>query len=341
MTDLSVLRDSEVEAFDFRRPSLLSRDDVRGIEATHEVFTRRLSTRWSTRLRALVQIDPVGFDQARYDDYVRSMPTPSVLGTVALAPLPGMALIEMDARLTLRLVDRMLGGAGVTFDDSDHQTRRPTELEHVLVCDLAAQAGEALRDALAPHAESAETLGVEYNAQQVQVAAPSDMVIVLTYHVSVTKGLEGQGLMSVCYPGTMLRPVLEHLHEHVQLNMTGGPDVDHERARRVLAERLDDVCVDVAVCLADSDVPAGDLARLRVGDVLRLDHAIGQPVVGRVGGSEVLTGYLGRRGRRLAVQIAGWARTPAPASANAQDAPAVRAAVSAARNGDENPATGA
>lgn len=320
MTDLSVLRDAEVEAFDFRRPSLLSRDDVRGIEVAHEVFTRRLATRWSTRLRALVQADPVGLDQARYDDYVRSMPTPNALGTVALAPLPGTVLVEMDTRLTLRLVDRMLGGAGVSLDERHDAARRPTDLEHVLVQDLVTQAGEALREALEPHVQSAETLSVDYNAQQVQIAAPSDMVVVLTYEVSVTKGVEGQGLVSVCYPGTMLRPVLEDLQEHTQA-AHGVAEVDRDAARRIVAARLDDVLVDVAVCLRDSQVPARDLAGLRVGDVLRLDHKAGQPVVGRVGGSEILAGYLGRRGRRLAVQVAGWTRSHEPRPA-ADDAPA-------------------
>jgi flagellar motor switch protein FliM len=304
MTDLSVLRETEVAPFDFRRPNLLSREDVRGIEVTHEVFTRRLATRWSSRLRALVQADPVGFDQARYDDYVRSMPTPTVLGTIALPPLPGAAIVEMNSQLALRLVDRMLGGAGTGLGGGQDLARRPTDLEDALVRDLVTQAAAALQEALDPQVEGAQTLSVDYNAHQVQVAAPSDMVAVLTYQVSVTQGVECEGLLSICYPGTMLRPIIEHVQEHTLGGSKG--EVDQSAARRVLAERLDDIPVDVSVCLEDTEVSAGELARLAVGDVLRLDHHLGRPVVARVGEHEVLEGHVGRRGRRVALQVSGW-----------------------------------
>ncbi|MGM0817936.1 MAG: FliM/FliN family flagellar motor switch protein, partial [Actinomycetota bacterium] len=42
---------------------------------------------------------------------------------------------------------------------------------------------------------------------------------------------------------------------------------------------------------------------LAVGDVLRLDHRVGQTVEGVVGDAVVLEGHPGRRGRRLALQV--------------------------------------
>lgn len=305
MTDLSVLRERDVAAFDFRRPSLLSREDVRGVENAHEVFTRRLATRWSSRLRALVQVDPVGVDQALYDDYLRSMPNPNVLGTVALPPLPGAAIVELNSQLALLLVDRMLGGAGGGLASSSDLTRRPTDLEDALVRDLVGQAGAALGEALGSVAEAAELRGIDYNPQQVQAVAPSDMVVILTYQVTATQGVDCEGLLSLCYPAATLRPVLEHFHESLQ-GTPLGDGLDEATARQAVRDRLRDVSVDLAVTLRDSDIPAGDLARLRVGDVLRLDHPVGHPVVGRVGGAPVLGGHVGRRGRRMALQLADW-----------------------------------
>lgn len=305
MTELSVLRERDVAAFDFRRPSLLSREDVRGVENAHEVFTRRLATRWSSRLRAMVQVDPIGVDQALYDDYLRSMPNPNVLGTVALPPLPGAAILELNNQMALLLVDRMLGGAGAGLASWSDLSRRPTDLEEALVRDLLGEAATALSEALHAVADSAELRGVDHNPQQVQAVAPSDMVVVLTYQVTVSQGVDCEGLLSVCYPAATLRPVLEHFHESLQ-GTPLGEGLDEATARQALHARLQDVSVDLSVSLRDSDVAAGDLARLRVGDVLRLDHPVGHPVVGRVGGAPVLSGHVGRRGRRMALQVADW-----------------------------------
>ena len=315
---MAVHGDAEVATLDFRRPNLISREDTRALEVAHELFTRRLSTLWGQQARAVLQPELLAIDQLRYDDYLRSMPTPNVLLTVSLPPLPGQAIVELNGQLALGFVDRLLGGTGVR-SAQDEAPRRPTELESVLVRDLLGQAADALAEALRPLVDDAAPVALDYSAQHVQIAGPSDMVIVLTYRLGVTQGLEDQGLLSVCYPAITLRPVLEHLAQSAQ---GGARDdaLDQPTARAAVHDRLQGVGVDFAVCLTDSVVAACDLDGLAVGDVLRLDHRVGQPVVGRVGQADVLRGHLGRRGRRLALQVTGWT-VPEPAPVRATGVP--------------------
>lgn len=251
-------------------------------------------------------------DQVSYDAYIRSMPNPHVLTTVAVPGLPGNAVIELNAELALSFVGRLLG-ARLHGDPTGMDIRRPTELEAVLLADLLGHAAAALDETLAPvSAGPAQLLGVEYNPQLVQVAAPSDQVVVLSFLLGLSQGVEAEGLLTVCYPPAFLAPILDHLT--AQVTAEASPPEADAVARQAVCDRLEDVLVTVRVRLAESSLPARSLAALAVGDVIRLDHRIGQPACGEVGGIAVFDGHIGRRGQRLALQVAHWVAPPPPAS---------------------------
>src|SRR5690606_11515985 len=115
---------SELVTFDFRNPGKMAREQVRSLEVAHETFARRWGSVLTNTLRALVHLELVGVQQLTFEDYVRSMPNPVVLGVVDLPPLPGGALLEINVPMGLTMVDRMLGGLGRPVG-----VRRPTELE--------------------------------------------------------------------------------------------------------------------------------------------------------------------------------------------------------------------
>jgi flagellar motor switch protein FliM len=53
-------------------------------------------------------------------------------------------------------------------------------------------------------------------------------------------------------------------------------------------------------------VSGAELAIIQPGDVIRLEHRVDEPVIGRLGGTEIFTARAGRHGRRRAVQILEW-----------------------------------
>jgi flagellar motor switch protein FliM len=297
------------ELYDFRRPERFDGQAVRSLDAAHELFTRRVSSGLGSMLRAMVQLDPLTVDQISYDDYLRAMPSPTLLVSIGLAPLPTPVLLEINLELALALLDRLLGG-GMNLDGSDlPAARRPTDLEGALLADLVAVVLPALEETLASFLPvHAEVLGIEHNPQLVQIASPSESVLLFTFGMRVTQGMTAEGLLTVCYPAGAVAPLLEHVASH--LHAANLPASVDERWTAALAESLADVDVELRVTLDDSAVPARDLAALQVGDVLRLDHRIDRPVRGRVGDLDILVGHPGRRGRRLAVHVTSIATNP-------------------------------
>lgn len=287
---------------DFRRPSKFGREHVRSLEVAHEVFARRFGSALGHALRAMVQLEPISIDQVSYDDYTRSMPSPNLVGVVTLPGMPGGIVIDMSVQLALQLVDRMLGGPGLPLE-----LRRPTEIEKYLLRDIVGHAVDAVGEALEPLLdESPELAAVEYNPQLVQIAAPSDMVLLLSYRITVAHGVQSEGLLTLCYPSATLGPVLSRLDAQGSGSaLENDPEADSE-ARRAVLDQLREIDVALSVRLADSTVAASDLASLQLGDVLRLEHRVGAPVRGCVADTDVLEGHVGLRGRRLALQITEW-----------------------------------
>lgn len=293
---------SPTTEFDFRRPSKLGREVSRGLELAHETFARRVGTGWGSELRAYVQIDPAGAAQLPYDDVIRSMPSPHLLVTARVPPLAGSIVVEMDLQLGMLLVDRLLGGVD---DESLGGLRRPSEVEVELLGHLGQHAVHAVGELLAPlGCEDVRMAGVDTNPQLVQVAAPSDPALLVSFTVTVSGPLEANGTMSIIYPGQLQNQLLDHLAA------TRGSDaadrhVDAQVANDLLSN-LGAAEVDVAVRLADSPVPAGLLHGLAVGDVLRLKHRVGRPAQAVIGETPFMDVHLGRLGPRRAAQVAEW-----------------------------------
>lgn len=293
-----------VSTYDFRRPTTFAREHVRSLAVAHEVFVRRFASGLNSTLRTVVQMEPVSVEQMSYDDYIRSMPNPTVLATLTLQPLPAAAVMEMDVQLALVLVDRMLGGQGLPI-----APRRPTEVETHLLHELVGSGLPAFAETLSPLVDVVPKVGdVDYNPQLVQVVPPSEVVLLLTYQVTITQGTRSEGLLSLCYPYSTLGPALHQLSSNLWLDPSAP--ASHAGPVEPLRAELPDNRVRLTVEADPVEVPARDVASLQVGDVLRLGHPVEQPLAGRVGGAEVVAGHLGRRRRRLALQVTEWRASP-------------------------------
>jgi flagellar motor switch protein FliM len=287
-----------MHAFDFRSPSKMARDHVRRLELTHETFQRAMGAQLSTLLRTMARVELLAIDQVTYDEYVRSMPNPTVVGLISLEPLPGVALLEMSTSTALTLVDRLLGGIG-----KPGFMRRPTELESRLIQDVLREAQGALRETFEPLLDvDARMEGIEFNPNFVQATNPSEMVVVMSYSLSILEGARSEGLITLCYPFSLLMPAWElaPVTDERQLALEAGAPVNS------LTGVLPEVALPVSIRLRETAVSASDIAGLQPGDVLRFDHKVDEAVLGVVAGLEMVEGRIGRKGKNMALQVTNW-----------------------------------
>jgi flagellar motor switch protein FliM len=288
-----------VEPFDFRRPDKFSREHVRSLRTAHEVFARDLGRALSQRLRCVVSLETLSVEQITYEDYIRSLPDPSLLAIFTMAPLPGPAVLEMSVQLGRSFIDRILGGAG-----SPAAMRRPTTVEAALLEELMEESISPLTDAMAPFQEvQPELRQLEFSPQFVQIVAPTDMVLLLTYQISMTADVRVDGSFSVCYPFPTLEPTMGNLERKLWADPTMRSQTDTSRP---FAGVVPDLATPITVRLSDAMMPAEEIASLQPGNVLRLTHRVDEPAIVEVGDAPVMRGHVGQRGRRFVVQIVDW-----------------------------------
>ena len=230
--------------------------------------------------------------QLSWEEYLRTLPAVTTLVTVAAPPLPGDILVEMDTSLSLALAGRLLGGAGRT-----EPPRRPGELELPALQRIAGVTVEALGDALNQFLDvRAQLEAVDLSPQLLGLASPSQVVLVLTYSLSVPS-CSMSGDLAVVMSLSTLTPMLDKLMSHAAER--AGADLD-PTAMHAVTER---VPIEVQATLSPTVMSAGHVAALVPGDVIVLDHRAGQPALVSVGDIGILRGHLGRRGSRLAIAV--------------------------------------
>ena len=117
----------------------------------------------------------------------------------------------------------------------------------------------------------------------------------LTFSMSMPL-LGTQGDLSLVMPLSSLSPMLEQLLSH-SAERAGNQQTSH------MQPVVETIPVVLHATLNPIRMSASGVAALSPGDVIVLDHRVGQPAVVSVGGQELLRGHLGRRGARLAIAV--------------------------------------
>jgi len=63
-------------------------------------------------------------EQLTYEEFIRSIPTPTTLAIINMDPLRASALLEIDPSVTFSIIDRLFGGKG-------HGTKVQRELTEI------------------------------------------------------------------------------------------------------------------------------------------------------------------------------------------------------------------
>jgi flagellar motor switch protein FliM len=196
--------------------------------------------------------------------------------------------------LVLTVVDLLLGGSGRSY-----AARRPlTDIEISLMRSLLERALPELAHVVGGEGELEPTIvGHESNAQFVQLAAPTDMMVVFGLALQVDD-VVADG--SLCLPFSMLEPVLHRFRGPSSAEL---PAEGVERSRTQVGARLEEVPVELRVLFPPVALSSADVVDLQVGDVVPLHQPVGEPVWGVVEGERLLRLRPGRRNKRLAAEV--------------------------------------
>ncbi|MCX6537739.1 MAG: flagellar motor switch protein FliM [Acidobacteria bacterium] len=279
-------------SYDFRRPDRVSKEHIRSLQLLHDRFARNVSGSLSAYLRAVTEVSSLSVEQLTYAEFLMSVPDPTAFYAVSMAPLDGVAAIEINPAIAFSMVDRMLGGSGHGL----HLSRALTEIEQNVVDGIMKLVLENLTDTWRSVQDvHFKISGRDTRPQMLQVAAPNETVLIMVFDVKIC---DARGIINFCLPAS----VIEMIGDSFVQNWYRAKREPTPTQRRQLVQTLGRIRLPVTVAM-DSSLPARELLLLQPGDVLSLGKPASHPVRVRVADSTKYTGRLMRNGTQAAVMI--------------------------------------
>ena len=286
----------KIKMYDFKRPDKFAKDQIRTLFMLHESFSRLLNTYLSTHLRTLVNVEVASVEQLTYQEFVQSLANPSVISVLAVPPLKGNIIMEINTEIAFAFIDRVFGGEGKT----GLKPRVLTEIEEVVMKRFIDTAMRQLQEAWSTVVEFSPTLeATESNPQFTQIVPPSAMVVIVTIQMKVG---DVEGMMNICIPYLVLEPIMSKLTTTYWVASSVSKDDDPEQVK-ILQKKIKRTEVPFVVQLGSLDITINVFLTLGFGDVLQMDTKVEDNLICLVGHRPKFYCRPGTSGKKMAVQI--------------------------------------
>jgi flagellar motor switch protein FliM len=286
----------KIKIYDFKRPDKFSKEQIRTISIMHETFARLTTNALSANLRSMVHVHVASVDQLTYEEFIRSIPTPTTLAVINMDPLKGNAILEIDPAITFSIIERLFGGTG-EGTKSQHEL---TDIEAAVMEGMIVRILGNMREAWAQVIDLRPRLGqIETNPQFAQIVPPTDMVVLVTLE---TKVGEVEGMMNFCIPYLTIEPIIGKLS--AQFWYSSARRAATNENLNTLKEKLSTVDVTIVAEIGKINIPIKDVLSLRIGDVVRLYNVrVGDTFSLNIGNKKKYLCRPGIVGKKVAVQI--------------------------------------
>lgn len=281
----------EVQFYDLTSQDRIVRGRMPALERTNERFARQLRTGFRGLLRRGLDVNYEGMQIQKFGEYANSLLVPTSINVVRLNPLPGHALLVMDARLVFLLVDNFFGG-GRFHAKVEGREFTPSEtlvvdrvLETVFAeLEKAWGGSSAVKVQMVQKEASPEAAGI-FNA--------NDIAVVSSF--SVEFDVSG-GKLHLVVPYGMIEPIKELLDR----SAVNDADARDSRWESALKENIKDTKVSLNCRVAETEVSLREVIDLEVGDVIPIEAP--QPILG-VNNIPLFRVRLGTLKGNLALQV--------------------------------------
>jgi flagellar motor switch protein FliM len=286
----------KVEEYDYRSGKAFTTTTLAELDQLHKAFARDLSQRLSQMLQIGVRVEGSGTDQARYDSYVHSLPSPTIVAVVELRPNTLVAL-DLANHLGFAMLDILLGGMG-----RPTAYRAFTDLEGLLLNEIVTHVATSIGIGLGPLARLDPTVAALQAQPAINhVAIATEPTVVMSFRVTLDNLQHTEGILSICYPRHAIDPILANGQPAGAVpaaEPTGDPGP--------LAAPLAAARVKLHARLNGSKLSLLELTRLQPGDVVLLGHGTGEPATVSIDGVDLFEGEIGRHDGHMALRLTNW-----------------------------------
>jgi flagellar motor switch protein FliM len=286
--------DSGVRPYDIGRQERIVRGRMPGLELVNERAARHIRLGFYNFMRrsAEISVGPVRIE--KYSEFIRKLVVPTNINLISMQPeLYGTALYIFDPNLVFQVVDTLFGGTGKIH--MRVEGREFTVTEQRVISRMLDIVFKAFDHAWEPIVKlQHKFLRSEMNTQFVNIATPTEVVVVTTFNIELGNG---GGNFHVCMPYSMIEPIREPLCSSMQ----GDRVAADERWLNLMRDQMQDAEVEIKANFCTFETTFRQLLALKVGDMIPVEAP--ERVTGTIDGVPFLVGQVGNSRGRYAVRI--------------------------------------
>ncbi|MFO1063691.1 MAG: flagellar motor switch protein FliM [Pirellulales bacterium] len=244
---------------------------MRALQSLHEGFARNFGASMSALLRTIVEVKLISVDQLTYSEFVYSLEIPTCFNLLKPHPLEGNWILDLSPSLLYPIIDRMLGGATIGESSlkrplSDIELRLTSRITNVFFRELTSAWANAIELEI-------EVQRVESNPQLVQIVPPNEVVILVSFELTLGKT---RGMVNLCIPFNTIERIGSKLTSNSWVGYASSRSTPESQAH--IAKNLEEASAELVVILANSTIKTSDLFGLRVGDIISTEKDIRSPL---------------------------------------------------------------
>ncbi|MDY7031481.1 MAG: flagellar motor switch protein FliM [Thermodesulfobacteriota bacterium] len=289
-----------IEKYDLTSQDRIIKDRMPALDVIFDSFSRLLGSSFSVSLRKAVDVRLRLIEMVKFGGFLNSIPLPSNLNLIQMEPLPGLAILVVEAKLVFSFVDYFFGGSGA---DIKIEGREFSAIEQKVMAKFVSSMLDDLKEAWEPiQPLDIELVRTEMNPQFAGIVSPDDVVMVASFEVELEKST---GNMSVCIPYSTLEPIRDKLLPGVHKVKLGMS----KKWADFITSHLKEIDVDITVELGRTTINIEQVLNLQVNDVIQLERYVDDELVLKVEGVPKFVGYPGLSKGNRALQVTSIAST--------------------------------
>ncbi|MGL5617422.1 MAG: flagellar motor switch protein FliM [Sarcina sp.] len=255
--------EAKIKVYDFKSPQKFSKEQIRTLELIHDNFARVVSNYLTGRIRKNAKVKLVTVEQLTYEEFIHSVPNPTVLINFKLAPLNGNLVFEFNPSFSFQIIDILLGGNGdrkqINKDFSDIDKNIIKQVAEGIIDNIKVAWNEILEVV-------AEVESMETNPALNQTVAPTEPVALITFSIEVGNGTS---FINLCIPYLSIEKIMDKLV--VQHWFEHNADEDKTENKYKLQKSIREVAINVTTELGITNITIDEFLKLTRGDVIKLD----------------------------------------------------------------------
>lgn len=269
---------AKVKTYDFRRPTRLNKEYISTLHMVFDDFAKLSGTLLSSQLRTSVNLKVAAIEQVSYDEFIHSIARRTLIGLFHSDPMKGSQMIEINHQLCSFFIELLCGGQETNSDEvnakRDIDIRENfTDIELSILEEVITNFKGVYQQVWKDIVKLDPVLDtIDTNPQLLQAMSPNEPVVLVTFTVDL---LDRSTFINLCIPYIFFEGFLDKLNIRNWFDSSKDNDEDDSAE---LKRNLNGVEMTIEAILGGAKMDLADFLNLEVGDVIKLDKKISEPV---------------------------------------------------------------